>query len=263
MHPMLTVAVKAARRAGAIINRASNNLDSLTINVKGQNDFVSEVDRAAETAIVETLLESYPKHAILAEEGGARGDSEYVWIIDPLDGTTNFLHGVPHYCVSIALQNKGVITHGVIYDPVRNDLFTATRGGGAFLNDRRIRVSRRLALKDALVATGFPYNDFSYLDAYLSTLKELMQKSAGVRRFGAAALDLAYVASGQYDAFWEFNLKPWDIAAGGLMVLEAGGLITDHKGEERYLESGHVLAATPKVFHQALQILEPHVQNIR
>lgn len=262
MHPMLTQAVKAARRAGSVINRASNNLETLTIQSKGQNDFVSEVDRAAEQAIVETLLEAYPKHAILAEEGGARGDSEYVWIIDPLDGTTNFLHGVPHYCVSIALQHKGVVTHAVVYDPVRNDLFTATRGAGAFLNDRRIRVSRRLALKDALVATGFPYNDFGHVDAYLGTLRDLMQKCAGVRRFGAAALDLAYVACGQYDAFWEFHLKPWDIAAGGLLVLEAGGLITDHHGEEDFLATGNVLAATPKVFHQTLQVLEPHVRDL-
>ena len=262
MHPMLTQAVKAARRAGSVINRASNNLETLTVQSKGQNDFVSEVDRLAEQTIVETLLEAYPKHAILAEEGGARGDSEYVWIIDPLDGTTNFLHGIPHYCVSIALQHKGVITHSVVYDPVRNDLFTATRGAGAYLNDRRIRVSRRLALKDALISTGFPYNDFQYLDAYLGILRDMMQKSAGVRRFGAAALDLAYVASGQYDGFFEFDLKPWDIAGGGLLVLEAGGLLTDHKGEENYLQCGHVLAATPKVFHQALQIVETHVKGL-
>ena len=263
MHPMLTVAIKAARRAGSIINRSSSNLDLLTVQTKNPNDFVSEVDRAAEDAIVETLHESYPKHAILAEESGASGDSEFVWIIDPLDGTTNFLHGVPHYAVSIALQHKGVITQAVVYDPVRNDLFTATRGGGAFRNDRRMRVSRKLALKEALVATGFPYSDFQHLDAYLATLKDLMQHSAGVRRFGAAALDLAYVASGQYDAFWEFSLKPWDIAAGALLVQEAGGLITDHHGEDGYLASGHVLAGTPKVFHSALKLLEPHVQGIR
>ena len=263
MHPMLTVAVKAARRAGSVINRASNNLDTLTVQTKGQNDFVSEVDRQAENAIVETLLEAYPKHAILAEEGGAHGNSEFTWIIDPLDGTTNFLHGVPHYCVSIALQHRGVITHSVVYDPIRNDLFTATRGAGAYLNDRRIRVSRRIALKDALVATGFPYNDFGHVDVYLATLKELMQMSAGVRRFGAAALDLAYVATGQYDAFWEFHLKPWDIAAGGLLVLEAGGLITDHHGNENFMETGNVLAGTPKVFNQALQLLEPLVKDIR
>src|SRR5579862_4941398 len=197
MHPMLTTAVKAARRAGSVINRGARDLDRLTISVKGPKDFVSEVDRAAEAAIVETLHATYPGHAILAEEGtaqGANADAEHVWIIDPLDGTTNFLHGFPQYCVSIALQHKGQITQGVIYDPIRNDLFTATRGRGAFLNDHRLRVSKRQHLKDCLIGTGFPFRDGSDLETYLMMMKVMMAETAGLRRPGAAALDLAYVA---------------------------------------------------------------------
>jgi len=244
MHPMLNIAVKAARRAGSLIQRASNDLDKLTVETKSQNDFVSEVDRAAEAAIIDLLRETYPQHSILAEESGAHthGESDYQWIIDPLDGTTNFLHGYPQYCVSIALAVKGVVQHGVVYDPCRNDLFTATRGAGAFLNDRRIRVSKTLNLKDALIGTGFPYKEFSEFDRYLGMLKEITQKSAAVRRPGAAALDLCYVACGRFDGFWEMGLLPWDMAAGGLMILEAGGLITDFKGEGNYLESGTVVA---------------------
>ncbi|MCL4470946.1 MAG: inositol monophosphatase family protein [Sulfuricella sp.] len=259
MHPMLNTAVKAARRAGQIINRASQNLDSLTVKHKSFNDFVSEVDQKAEDAIKEILLEAYPKHAILAEESGAQGDSEYQWIIDPLDGTTNFLHGFPQYSVSIAMQHKGVLTHGVIYDPSRNDLFTATRGAGAFLNDRRLRVSRCEYLKDALIGTGFPFRNFAHLDAYLGIFRELMQKTAGLRRPGSAALDLAYTAAGRFDGFWEFDLNAWDIAAGALMVQEAGGLVGDFKGEPGYLQSGNILAGNPKVFVQLLQTITPHL----
>jgi myo-inositol-1(or 4)-monophosphatase len=262
MHPMLNTAIKAARRAGSLITRASNDLDKLTIEHKAQNDFVSEVDRAAEAAIIDVLKDSYPQHSILAEESGmAPTDSEYQWIIDPLDGTTNFLHGFPHYCVSIALAVKGVVQHGCIYDPVRNDLFTATRGGGAFLNERRIRVSKTLNIKDALIGTGFPYKDFSAIDTYLAAFKDVTQKSAGVRRPGAAALDLAYVACGRYDAFWERGLSPWDVAAGGLMILEAGGLITDFKGEGNYLTNGTAVAGTPKVFPALLQIVQAHYKH--
>src|SRR5882672_11584422 len=206
MHPMLTTAVKAARRAGNIITRAARDLDLLTVTAKGPKDFVSEVDHAAEAAIVETLHAAYPDHAILAEEGTGRDrnrDAEHTWIIDPLDGTTNFLHGFPQYCVSIALAHKGVITQGVIYDPVRNDLFTATRGRGAFLNDRRIRVSRRQHLRDCLIGTGFPFRDGSNLDVYVGMFKAMTLEAAGIRRPGSAALDLAYVAAGYYDGFWE------------------------------------------------------------
>ena len=260
MHPMLTTAVKAARRAGNIINRGARDIDLLTITAKGPKDFVSEIDHAAEAAIVETLLAAYPDHAILAEEGTNKGknpDAEYVWIIDPLDGTTNFLHGFPQYCVSIALAHKNVVQQGVIYDPVRNDLFTATRGRGAFLNDRRMRVSRRTHLRDCLIGTGFPFRDGSYLDTYLAMMKTMITQTAGLRRPGAAALDLAYVAAGFYDGFWEVGLNPWDVAAGSLLVLEAGGLIGDLTGEGDYLHGGQVIAANPKIFAQMVSTLSP------
>jgi myo-inositol-1(or 4)-monophosphatase len=260
MHPMLTTAVKAARRAGNLINRGARDLDLLTVSVKGPKDFVSEIDRGAEAAIVETLHAAYPDHAILAEEGTAKGknaSAEYVWIIDPLDGTTNFLHGFPQYCVSIALAHRGTVTQGVIYDPVRNDLFTASRGRGAYLNDRRMRVSKRQQLRDCLIGTGFPFRDGSYLDTYLSMMRAMIQHTAGIRRPGAAALDLAYVAAGFYDGFWEVGLNPWDVAAGSLMVLEAGGLIGDLGGEGDYLHSGQVIAANPKIFVQMVRELSP------
>ena len=260
MHPMLTIAVKAARRAGNIINRGARELDLLTVTSKGPKDFVSEVDREAERAIVEVLLGSYPDHAILAEEGTAKGanaEAENVWIIDPLDGTTNFLHGFPQYCVSIALAQRGQITQGVVYDPIRNDLFTATRGRGAFLNDRRIRVSRRQHLRECLIGTGFPFRDGRYLDTYLKMMKTMIEHTAGLRRPGAAALDLAYVAAGYYDGFFEVGLNPWDVAAGSLLVLEAGGLIGDLSGEGDYLHGGQVIAANPKVFVQMVQALSP------
>ena len=260
MHPMLTTAVKAARRAGTIINRGARDLDLLKVSAKGPKDFVSEIDHAAEAAIVDTLLSAYPGHAILAEEGTAKGENaaaEHLWIIDPLDGTTNFLHGFPQYCVSIALAHRGVVTQGVIYDPVRNDLFTATRGRGAFCNDRRIRVSKRAHLRDCLIGTGFPFRDGSFLDAYLAMMREMITHTAGLRRPGAAALDLAYVAAGNYDGFFEIGLNPWDVAAGSLLVLEAGGLIGDLSGEGDYLYGGQVIAANPKVFVQMVQALSP------
>lgn len=259
MHPMLTIAVKAARRAGGIISRASQDIDLLTVKHKNHNDFVSEVDRAAEDAIIAILHEAYPDHAILAEESGAQGDSEYQWIIDPLDGTTNFLHGFPQYAVSIALAHKGVLSQAVIYDPVHNDLFTASRGRGAYLNDRRLRVSKRLYLKDALIGTGFPYTDYTHLDTYMAMLRDMMQKTSGVRRPGSAALDLAYTAAGRLDGFWEIGLRPWDIAAGCLLVQEAGGLVGDFLGNENYLQSGNIMAGNPKIFVQLLQTLAPHL----
>ena len=261
MHPTLTIAVKAARRAGSVINRASMQLDVLTVQTKSQNDFVTEVDRAAEAAIIEVLREAYPEHGILAEESGESGesaDSEYQWIIDPLDGTTNFIHGFPQYAISIALAKNKVIEQAVIYDLTRNDIFTASKGRGAFLNDRRIRVSKRTRLNEALIGTGFPYREFDNIDAYLAMFKDLTQKTAGIRRPGAAALDLAYVACGRLDGFWEMGLQPWDMAAGVLMIQEAGGLVSDLAGEGDYLETGNIVAGTPKVFGQLLPVIQSH-----
>ena len=259
MHPMLNTAVKAARRAGNIINRAAQNLDILAVTQKAANDFVTEVDRDAERAIIKILLDAYPGHSILAEESGASGHSEFRWIIDPLDGTTNFLHGFPQYAVSVALEHKGVITQAVIYDPVRNDLFTASRGRGAYLNDHRIRVSRRIRIEQSLLGTGFPFREFSQVDAYLAMFRDLTQKTAGIRRAGAATLDLAYVAAGRLDGFWEFGLSPWDMAAGSLLIVEAGGLVGDFEGNSGYLESGRIVAGNPKVFAQLIQALAPHL----
>jgi myo-inositol-1(or 4)-monophosphatase len=261
MHPMLNIAVKAARRAGNLIHRAADNLDHLTVTKKSNADYVSEVDKAAERTIIQTILDVYPTHAILAEESGAQGESEYLWIIDPLDGTTNFLHGFPQYAVSIALQHNGVLTQAVVYDPTKNDLFTATRGRGAFLNDRRIRVSKRVELADSLIGTGFPYTKFTHMDAYMAILRDMMQKTAGLRRPGSAALDLAYTAAGRYDGFYETGLKPWDIAAGCLLITEAGGLVGDLEGNDSYLRSGHLCAGNPKIFAQMLQVIAPHLTD--
>jgi len=260
MHPILNVATKAAREAGKIINRASQDVGSLKIQTKDYNDFVSEVDRAAEDAIISILKEAYPTHGFYGEETGkTNSEAESIWIIDPLDGTTNFLHNFPSYCVPIALQEKGVLTQAVIYDPVHNDLFTATRGRGAFLNDKRIRVTNRSKLQDSLISTGFPFKDFSYLDTYLDIFKDMAKKTSGLRRPGSAALDLAYVAAGYADGFFEINLSPWDIAAGALLVQEAGGIVGDFEGNESWLRTGNIVAANPKVFGQMLQVIAPHL----
>ncbi|MDH2918893.1 MAG: inositol monophosphatase family protein [Sideroxydans sp.] len=261
MHPMLNIAVKAARRAGNLIYRSADKIDHLTITKKSHADFVSEVDRAAEQVIMETLLEAYPSHAILAEESGSHGESEYLWIIDPLDGTTNFLHGFPQFAVSIALEHKGVLTQAVIYDPVRNELFTATRGQGAYLNDKRIRVSKRLHMADALIGTGFPYSNFQHMDAYLAILKDVMQKSSGLRRPGSAALDLAWMAAGRYDGFFETGLKAWDIAAGCLLITEAGGMVSDLVGKDSYIKTGHICAGNPEIHPQLLKLMAPHLSD--
>jgi len=262
MNPILTNAVKAARRAGAIINRASQDIGSLKVQSKNYNDYVTEVDQASERAIIETLREAYPDHGFLGEESGHdRSDAENVWIIDPLDGTTNFIHGFQQYSVSIALRQRGQITQAVVYDPSRNDLFTATRGAGAFLNDRRIRVSKRTKIQDSMLGTGFPFRDFTHLETYINMFRDMVKKSAGLRRPGSAALDLAYVAAGYFDGFWEMNLSQWDIAAGSLLVQEAGGIVGDFEGNESWLETGHIVAANPKVFAQMLQVLEPHLTD--
>jgi myo-inositol-1(or 4)-monophosphatase len=261
LHPMVNVAVKAARAAGSLINRAALDIESVRVSQKKANDFVTEVDQAAEAVIIETLLQAYPGHGIWAEESGTEfgaQDSEFVWIIDPLDGTTNFIHGFPQYCVSIGLKHKNVITQAVIYDPVRNELFTATRGQGAYFNDRRMRVSKRKELAEALIGTGFPFRDFKYMDEYMAVLRKVMAGTAGARRAGAAALDLAYVAAGRLDAFWEIGLAPWDMAAGSLLIQEAGGLVSDFDGDGNYLESGRIVAGNPKVFGQLLQLVAAH-----
>jgi myo-inositol-1(or 4)-monophosphatase len=259
MHPMLNIAVKAARRAGNLIHRATDKIDILTITKKSHADFVSEVDRVAEQTIIQTLLDAYPDHAILAEESGTQGESEYIWIIDPLDGTTNFLHGLPQFAVSIALQHKGIITQAVVYGPSSNELFTATRGRGAFLNDKRLRVTKRVQLADSLIGTGFPYTRFEHLEAYMAILKDLMQKTAGLRRPGSAALDLAWLAAGRYDGFFETGLKPWDIAAGCLLVTEAGGMVSDLSGNDSYLETGNLCAGNPEIHAQLLRAIAPHL----
>ena len=258
MHPTLNIAVKAARRAASIINRASTQIDILPVQAKAPNDFVTEVDRAAETAIIEVLRDAYPQHGILAEESGESGESDYQWIIDPLDGTTNFIHGFPQYAVSIALAKNGVLEHAVVYDPTRNELFTASKGAGAYLNDRRIRVSRRTRLAETLIGTGFPFRELDNVEAYIGMFRELSQKTAGIRRPGAAALDLAYVACGRLDGFWEMGLQPWDMAAGVLLIQEAGGLVSDLAGESDYLATGNIVTAPPKIFGQLLPIIQNH-----
>jgi myo-inositol-1(or 4)-monophosphatase len=261
---MLNVAIKAARAAGAIINRAALDVDLLKISVKGPNDFVSEVDRAAEAAVIETLLQAYPDHGILAEESGnTHGNrrSEYQWIIDPLDGTTNFLHGLPIYAVSIGLAHRNVVQQGVVYDPARNDLFFASRGRGAFLNDRRLRVSKRTALADALIGTGFPFRRGDNFDRYIQMMQSVMQRCAGVRRPGAAALDLCYVAAGWYDGFFETGLNPWDVAAGSLIITEAGGLIGNFTGEPDFLHKREVVAGNPKIYGHLVHLLAPFTKD--
>ncbi|HJV50170.1 MAG TPA: inositol monophosphatase family protein [Noviherbaspirillum sp.] len=261
MHPMLNTAVKAARRAAAVINRASFDIDRIKVTEKGHNDFVTEVDKAAELAIIEVLKNAYPDHAILAEESGASAnlhdENENVWIIDPIDGTTNFIHGFPQYCVSIALQQRGQITQAVVYDPTRNDLFTATKGAGAYLNEKRIRVSRRDKMAEALIGTGFPFRDTDHLDQYMKMFRIMTERCAGLRRPGAAALDLAYVAAGRLDGFFEKGLQTWDMAAGSLLITEAGGIVGNFSGESDYLYKGDVIAGTPKIFAQMVALLSP------
>ncbi|WP_394787389.1 inositol monophosphatase family protein [Rhodoferax sp.] len=258
LHPMLNVAVKAARAAGSLINRAALDVEAVRINQKQINDFVTEVDQAAEKVIIETLMAAYPGHGILAEESGTEfgaKDSEYVWIIDPLDGTTNFIHGFPFYCVSIALAVQGKIEQAVVYDPTRNDLFTATKGRGAYMNERRIRVSKRVRLNECLISTGFPFRPGDNFKNYLGMMSDLMPKLAGIRRPGAAALDLAYVAAGFTDGFFETGLHPWDMAAGSLLITEAGGLVGNFTGEADFLEQKECMAANPRVYGQLVTVL--------
>lgn len=249
MNALLNVAVMAARRGGAILIRHHNKLDKLKVEKKGHNDFVSDADHAAEEAVIEVIRNHYPDHAILAEESGAQGESDTVWIIDPLDGTTNFLHGFPQFCVSVGVQVKGRMEAAAVYDPMSQDIFAAARGDGATLNDRKIRVSGRKEMDFALIGTGFPFRQENMnISPYLEMLGKVVKNTAGVRRPGAAALDLCYVAAGRLDGFWECGLKPWDMAAGSLIIREAGGIVSGLDGSENYLESGHILCGTPKIY---------------
>lgn len=263
MHPMLNIAVRAARSGGDIISRYIDRVESLNVTEKSRNDFVSEVDKGAERAIIDVIRKAYPDHSILAEESGNHKGNEYEWIIDPLDGTTNFLYGFPQFAVSIAVRHNNRIVHGVVYNPLSQELFTASRGEGAQLNGRRIRVTSRKGIEGALLGTGIPYRDdhMHLMDNYLGMLKALVPGSAGIRRAGSAALDLAFVAAGRLDGFWEMDLNIWDIAAGIILVEEAGGLVTDLSGGMDYMKTGNIIAANPKVLKAMLKKVQPYVKK--
>lgn len=255
MHPMLNIGIRAARAAGEVIVRSMDQVADIQISEKGLNDFVSEVDRKAESVIIDAILKAYPRHSILAEESGHSGEGEFQWIIDPLDGTTNFLHGFPQFAVSIALKHGDSLEQAIIYDPLRQELFTATRGGGAYMNSRRIRVSKRKELSGSLLGTGFPFGNSFKLEVFIKTFRTLFPLAAGIRRAGAASLDLAYVASGRLDGFWEFGLKPWDMAAGALLIQEAGGIVTSVNNDNTYMKSGTILAANGKLHEEIVKLL--------
>jgi len=258
MQALLNTAVTAARKAGDLAMRYVRRLDELDVRSKARNDFVSQVDEAAEQLVIETIREYYPDHAILGEESGRQGSGDTVWIIDPLDGTTNFLHGFPMFAVSIGVQVRGRTEAGVVYDPNRQELFTARRGGGAQLDGRRIRVNNKKVLSGALIGTGFPYRENErWLDQYMAQLRAVMNVAGDVRRPGAAALDLSYLAAGRLDGFWEFGLQPWDMAAGALILREAGGLISSMTPDGDYLETGNVIAGPPRVHAELVQLLTP------
>src|SRR6202451_2152923 len=256
MQPLLNIAMRAARRAGDLIVKSLSRLDSLKVDSKGRNDFLTDIDRNAEGDIIATIRRSYPQHAVLAEESGRSGENEFVWIIDPLDGTTNFLHGFPTFAVSIALEQKGRLQHAVVYDPMRQEFFTASRGDGAQLEGKKMRVSTQRTLEGALIGTGFPFREGANLDAYLAMLKVVMSTAAGVRRPGAASLDLAYVAAGRIDGFWEFGLRHWDPAAGTLLIQEAGGRVGTPAGAE-YALGANIVAGNPKVYQALLDAIGP------
>ncbi|NVJ59795.1 MAG: inositol monophosphatase [Gammaproteobacteria bacterium] len=253
MHPLLTIAVRAARAAADTITRAAENIDKVKADVKGRNDFVTDADRNAEYRIIETIQKTHPNHGFFAEESGQTGNnSEVEWVIDPIDGTTNFIRGIPHYAISIAAQIKGKIEVGVVYDPVREELFTASRGNGAQLNGKRIRVANATNLEQCLLATGFPFRSMEQFDNYMTLFGKLYPKVSEMRRAGSAALDLAYLAAGRFDGFWEFGLKWWDIAAGSLLVTEAGGIMGDLQGNPNFKNANSLLAANPKIFKAIL-----------
>ncbi|MFA5959319.1 MAG: inositol monophosphatase family protein [Tatlockia sp.] len=262
MQPLLNIAITAARLAGDIVVRHMEQIDRIKITAKSATEYFSEVDIKAEQAIIHAIHKAYPEHGIIAEESGIYNDgAESVWIIDPLDGTTNYLHGFPFYSISIAHRVKNRIEHGVVYDPLRHECFSASRGRGAQLNDRRIRVSKQTQLAASLLGTGFPFRNEAIAKRFMPTFEALMGNCAGVRRTGSAALDLAYVASGRLDGLWEFGLRPWDISAGALLVKEAGGLVSDMDGGEEYLKKGDIVAGTPKVFKALLQTLIPALKG--
>ncbi len=261
MQPMTNIAVRAARAAGKIQMQYLNRLDSLTVAKKGRNDFVSEVDRASEQEIIQILKAAYPGHAILAEETGTQDGNDYQWVIDPLDGTTNYLHGFPQFAVSIACRHKGDLISGVVYDPFKDEMFSADKGGGAYLNDRRLRVSNRKSLDGALIGTGFPFRDHSHLDTYAEMFKAMISETAGLRRPGSAALDFAYVAAGRLDGFWELGLSIWDFAAGALLVREAGGTVSDLSGGDKHLQTGNVIAGNIKVHSEMVKLMRPFLHD--
>jgi myo-inositol-1(or 4)-monophosphatase len=261
MHPMLNIAVRAARTGGNVISRAFEQVDKIEIESKGTNDFVTNVDIAAEQAIIETIRKSYPEHSIIGEETGVSegSNSDFQWVIDPIDGTTNFVKGIPHFAVSIALKVKGKLDQAVIYDPIRGELFTASRGKGAQLNGFRIRVKQNKDLTGAILATGFPFKYKQHMTAYMGMFQALFKKTADMRRAGSAALDLAYVAAGRVDGFFEIGLKPWDTAAGELLIIEAGGLVTDFTGGHNHGTSGNIVASSPGLLKEILKDIRPHL----
>ncbi len=267
MEPMVNIALRAARKAGSLIVKAADRPDLIRISEKGHNDFVTETDKAAEKEIIFHLRKAYPEHRITCEEiGELDGDiSDYEWVVDPLDGTTNFIHGIPHVAVSIACLHKGKLEHAVVYDPFRREEFTASRGRGAYLNGNRIRVSGRQNMNGALVATGIPFSapSIDHMEGYLACMTELASQSSGIRRPGVASLDLAYLAAGRFDCFWEMFLKPWDIAAGALLVKEAGGLVCDFQGGDNYLQTGHIVCATPKLIKPTLQAVKKNLGHLK
>jgi myo-inositol-1(or 4)-monophosphatase len=258
MQGALNIAIRAARAAGNIMVRYFDRLDSVKVTAKGANDFVTEVDRMCEATVIDTIRKSFPEHAFLAEESGHHAGNDHQWIIDPLDGTLNFLHGFPHFAVSIALAVRGKTEVGVIYDPMRQELFVATRGGGARLDDKRIRTSSRSGLKGALLGTGFPFRETDDVDRYMTIFREFATQTAGMRRPGAAALDLAYVAAGRIDGFFEFGLSPWDMAAGALIAREAGAIVADADGSENYMATGNLVVAPPRMYRAMHPIIGPH-----
>jgi myo-inositol-1(or 4)-monophosphatase len=263
MEPMVNIALRAARKAGDIVIRATKRIDLVNIDEKGRNDFVTDIDYAAESEIIYHLQKAFPRHSIISEESGVieGDDKDYQWIIDPLDGTTKFIQDIPHFAISIACKFKGKLEHAVILDPMKQEEFTASRGRGSFLNGGRIRISKQSSLSGSIIATGIPFNNPSIknMSQYLNCLHELAETSSGIRRMGAASLDLAYLAAGRFDAFWEMNLKPWDIAAGVLLIREAGGLVSDFSGDDSFFESGNILCASPKIFKPTLQIVKKHL----